>query len=105
MSRRGQLPAYSLEMIQTLVEQNKYRITHSASLGAGELYLDEDDIKECVLSLRRKDYDKTLRSHQRPGEFQDVYLPRFHGYEIYLKLQLLGNSVAVVISFKQNESP
>lgn len=102
--RYRHLPAFSLELIQTLVGEGKYRITSGAFDGAASLYLGEDDIVACVLGLRRSDYDQTLDSTAVPGTKQDVYLPRFHGFAIYLKLRLVESTRVVVISFKRNTS-
>ncbi len=45
-----------------------------------------------------------MPSTKRPGTYQDVYRPRYHGFELYVKLQAAGGKQVVVISFKQNES-
>jgi hypothetical protein len=103
--RRGHAPKFSLEAVQTLVRGNAYRITDVARKGAEALYLDEDDIVECVCALTADDYEQTLDSTKIPGTFQDVYSPRFHGFELYVKVRLVDGRQVVVISFKQNESP
>lgn len=103
--RHGQEPRFSLELVQALVRRNAYRITEAARMGAEALFFDEDDVVECVCALTAKDYEQTLDSTKVPGTFQDVYKPRFHGYELYVKLRLVEGRQVVVISFKQNESP
>lgn len=102
--RRGHPPTYNLGEVQALVAKRAYRVTIAAFEGAAALYLDESDIVECICDLTLEDFDKTMPSETRPGTFQDVYLPRFHGFELYVKLQAAGGRRVVVISFKKNES-
>ena len=104
--RHGHTPKYSLKRVQELVEAgpDHYHITESARLGAQAIFLDEEDIVECVCSLRYDAYEKTLASTKFPGTYQDVYKPRFYGWQIYLKVRLDGDEAAVVISFKRDES-
>ena|SRR3712207_6384105 len=103
--RHGHEPKFSLERIQQLVKEEAYRISEAARCGAEALYLGEDDIVECVCDLTEHDYEQTLDSTKVPGTFQDVYKPRFHGFQIYVKLRLVGDREVVIISFKQNQSP
>jgi hypothetical protein len=106
--RAGQEPAFPLQQVHALLKSggpNAYRITENARVGAEFLYMDADDIIECVSDLTESDYEQTLASTKQPGTFQDVYKPRFHGYRIYLKLRVLNEITVIVISFKQNTSP
>ena len=96
-------PTYSLQVIQTAVRKGHYWVTRTAAQGAGDLYLDEEDIKDCVLGLEGRDFYKTLPSHRHKGMFQDVYKCRYCGFAIYLKLQLSVQGAGVVISFKRDE--
>jgi motility quorum-sensing regulator/GCU-specific mRNA interferase toxin len=73
-------------------------------LDAAALGLDEDNIKDCVLSLREGDFFKTMPSEKRPGLSQDVYRCRYGGIAVYLKLQKGRGGDAVVISFKRDEN-
>jgi hypothetical protein len=104
--RHGHTPRYSLKRVQELVDagHDHYYITESARLGAQSIFLDEEDIVECVCSLTEDDYEKTLDSRRFPGTFQDVYKPRFYGLRIYLKVTLDEDEMAVIISFKRDES-
>lgn len=74
--------------------------------GAEDIYWDEDDIVECVLSLSAaEDFEQSYESRDRPGTFHDVYKPRRHGYESFIKMAVVGDRQALVISFKRNTSP
>ena len=107
MSRRhGHTPKYSLKRIKELLAAGEdfYLITQSARLGAQRLYMDDDDIVACVWALGDDDYETTLEGTRVPGTFQDVYRTRHHGFRIYLKVRLIGDHEAVIISFKQDTS-
>lgn len=97
-------PHYSLEAMQEAVRHGRYGITRASAEGAAALYLDEDDVRACILDLEPGHFYKTMPSRKRPGAHQDVYRCRYHGFAIYTKLQLSGSDAAVVISFKQDES-
>jgi hypothetical protein len=105
--RHGHTPKYSLERIQQLVAVGSrcVHVTKSALAGARGLYLTLDDIVECVLGLTEDGYEQTLASTEVPDTFQDVYKPRFHGFEIYLKMRMIENREALIVSFKRNASP
>lgn len=104
--RHNQEPRHDLARIKQLVRAEAYHITESAFAGAEDIYWDEDDILDCVLSLSAdEDFEQSYESRERPGTFQDVYKPRRHGYELLIKLALVGDRQAVVISFKRNTSP
>lgn len=102
--RHQQVPAYPLFTLQRLVRAHQYVITTSAFAGAEELFWDEEDIVECVLALVGDDFEQSYESHQRPGTFQDVYKPRFHGYRLYVKLGMVRGESAIVITFKWDTS-
>ena len=104
--RPHQRPTFDLARIQELVRAEAYHITDAAFAGAEDIYWDEDDIVECVLSLSvENDFEQSYESRDRPGTFQDVYKPRHHGYELFVRLKLVQDRQAVVISFKRNTSP
>jgi hypothetical protein len=104
--RHNQSPTFDLARVQELVRAESYHITESAFEGAEDIYWDEDDIVDCVLSLSADDdFEQTYESRDRPGTFQDVYKPRRHGYELFIKLRVVQNRQAVIISFKRNTSP
>ena len=71
---------------------------------ASKLELSESDIIESVLELSSGDFYKSMPGRHRPGTFQDVYKPTYHGLHLYVKLQMSRRDEAVVISFKSDES-
>jgi len=99
----SQSPSFDLAEIVRQIENGHYAITRSARNGAASLYLDEDDILDCVKGLVGIDFYKTMESRKRPGTFQDVYRRRYHSFPIYLKLGQTHDG-CVVISFKRDES-
>ena len=98
------MPTYPLEEAKRAIRDERYWITRQAGLGAGDLFLDEDDIKDCVLRLEMHHFFKTMPSSKRPGLNQDVYKCSYGGLPIYTKLQIGLEGRAVVISFKRDES-
>jgi motility quorum-sensing regulator / GCU-specific mRNA interferase toxin len=97
-------PTYDLVLIKQLVDAGSYHITGVAFHGAGELGLDESDVEACVRSLDSTCFYKTMPAKSKPDLWQDVYRPTFEGYELYVKLQLVGehpDQMCVVISFKR----
>ncbi len=103
MSRRRP-PAFSLEVVQTLVGNGAYRITDSAMDTAAQLALDEQDICDCVQDLSRSNFYKTMPSTRVQGTEQDVYRTRYAGFAIYLKVRVVDGVRVVIISFKRDES-
>lgn len=103
--KRDQAPRYPLDAIKRGIARGCYAITRSAAQGAAELYLDEDDILNCILGLQESHFFKTMASVRRPGMGQDVYRSRYAGFAVYLKLQVNREGWAVVVSFKQDENP
>ena len=98
------LPTYALADIQGALRDGRYWMTRSAMEGASALYLDESDIRECVLGLHDADFYKSMPSVRRRGLFQDVYRCRYGGFSIYTKLQRSAVGHAVIISFTRDES-
>lgn len=99
----GRIPSYSLEAIKATVGRGRYFITRRAGTDAAALLFDEDDIKDCVLGLRERDFYKTMPSRSIEGLYQDVYRCRHRGLAIYAKLQITDAGCAVVMSFKRDE--
>jgi motility quorum-sensing regulator / GCU-specific mRNA interferase toxin len=93
--------SYDLAEIQALVGAGRYRITMSSLAGAAALGFDESDVLACVLALEPRDFYKTMPARKAPELMQDVYRPRYLGVPIYVKVQVTGDELAVVISFKR----
>ncbi|MHB1169321.1 MAG: type II toxin-antitoxin system MqsR family toxin [Longimicrobiales bacterium] len=101
----GKQPTHELSRIQAIVrdDASKLYVTRTAAATAQEILCDSKDIIECILSLTADHFYKSMPSEKKPGRYQDVYKVRFHGYAVYLKLQLTVRDEAVVISFKRDE--
>jgi hypothetical protein len=97
-------PRYRLRAIQAAICQGRYAITQHAAAGAASLYLDEGDIRDCIMALEGRHFFKSMPSWRQPGFGQDVYRCRYCGFAIYTKLQMSKGGTAVVISFKRDES-
>jgi hypothetical protein len=99
------LPSYSLAQIQELVREGKYRITVSAFQTAALMGFLDEDITECIAAfLAPSHFYKTMASEQKAGLMQDVYKITFEGKRVYLKLQINQSGLAVIVSFKEDES-
>ena len=96
-------PTHGLSLLKDKIEAGDFRVTLVAADGARQLCLDEKDICDCVTGLEGGDFIKTMEADKRPGLWHDVYKVHYHGFPLYIKLQLLGD-VAWVISFKRDES-
>lgn len=101
MHTPARVPTYPLDRVQVLVREGRYQVTASALQGATSLTFDEEDVRECVLAIRRADFYKTMEAVRAPGLWQDVYRPTWGGVALYVKLQLREPIGAVVISFKE----
>ena len=76
--------------------------TYSATLGAEDLGMEEQDVVDVVAALSMQDFDKSMRSEVDPSIWQDVYLPVANGREIYVKFTLDRQGDLLLISFKDN---
>lgn len=77
------------------------RFTRRAIEDARALGFDDRDMLDCVASLRRHDFYKSMPAELAAGLFQDVYHTSVNGVSIYLKLQIYSSGLLVIISFKQ----
>ena len=100
----GERPHYALELVKALIANRRYRVTLTAAKGAGELGLDERDVIDCALALDESHFFKSMDSTRMAGRRQDVYRPRWAGFDLYMKVQIVGQhpaDTAVIISFKR----
>jgi len=98
-------PSYSLPLIKKLVSGDKYRITVSAFQTAALMGFLDEDITECIVDfLEPSHFYKTMAAEQKPGLMQDVYKITYEGKRVYLKLQINESGIAVIVSFKEDES-
>lgn len=96
-------PTYDLQQLQQLIGQGELSriVTKAAREGATECGLAVPDIVAAVLELRPSDLHKTMESEKCPGLWQDVYHLRFHGVDLYIKLQRSPAGLGVVVQFKR----
>lgn len=79
-------PHTRLNVVKELVEQDKIRMTMSATDGADELGLDFDNVKQVVLALTSADFYKSMTTYSNHTVWQDVYRPVLTDCQVYLKL-------------------
>jgi motility quorum-sensing regulator / GCU-specific mRNA interferase toxin len=97
--------SYALQLVKELVKEDKYRITVTAFQTAALMGFLDEDITDCIVNfLEPTHFYKTMASEQKAGMMQDVYKITFEGKRIYLKLQINQSGLAVVVSFKEDES-
>lgn len=97
---------YALPQLKELIKNQKYLVTATARQTAALLgFLDDEDILDCILThLLPSHFYKTMAAEQRPGLMQDVYKITYEGKRVYLKLQINRAGLAVIVSFKEDES-
>ncbi len=98
-------PSYSLNQLKELISSGKYQLTVSCLRTALLMGFLDEDITDCIVNfLEPSHFYKTMASEQRPGLMQDVYRITFEGKRVYLKLQINQGGLAVIVSFKEDES-
>jgi motility quorum-sensing regulator / GCU-specific mRNA interferase toxin len=99
------MASYALLRVKELVREGKYQITFAALQSAALIGLLDEDITDCIVNfLEPSHFYKTMASEQKSGLMQDVYKITFEGQRVYLKLQINRSELAVIISFKEDES-
>ena len=97
--------SYALLLVKELVKEGKYLITSSAFQSATLMGFLDEDITDCIVNfLQPSHFYKTMASEQKSGLMQDVYKITFEGKRVYLKLQINQSGLAVIVSFKEDES-
>jgi hypothetical protein len=98
-------PSYALLRLKELLKEGKYRITVSAFQTAALMGFLDEDITDCIVNcLTPSHFYKTMAAEQRAELMQDVYKITYEERRIYLKLQINQAGLAVVVSFKEDES-
>jgi motility quorum-sensing regulator / GCU-specific mRNA interferase toxin len=77
-------PHCELSIVKAMLQAGIVRITTSALAGADALGLDFDQIVNIVMALTLKDFYKSITSHNKHREWQDVYRPTTYVGEVYL---------------------
>lgn len=100
-------PTFKLSKVKSLVNEDRCHITFSATETALEDYnYSSEDIFNEILSLNHSDFDKTMLSNKRPGEWMDVYKKK--NIRAYIKFTIVkensdGEEV-LIISFKRTRN-
>ena len=96
--REKDFPAYSLVDIQSMIKNQKYRISGTAQDTAYFHFglKTNEEICEVVCLLLKENFYKSMEAEKKPGLWQDVYKRA----GVYIKLQIDG--CAVIISFKED---
>jgi motility quorum-sensing regulator/GCU-specific mRNA interferase toxin len=97
-------PHYELEKVKSLIRAGQYQVTMVAVTGGDLLgFKRKKAIAECVLTLERSNFYKSMASDRDHKEWMDVY----HaigpvGKHIYTKFSVVGDRAMVrIISFKE----
>lgn len=97
--------SYPLPGFQELVRSEKYIITVSAFQTAALMGFVGDDIIDCIVNhLSPTHFYKTMLAESVSRLMQDVYKITYESKRVYLKLQVNKAGIAVIVSFKEDES-
>lgn len=77
-------PTYDLEAIQAAASAGM-RVTTAALRGAAAMGMTRADMMRIIQRLSRRDFYKSMTTHQDHSVWMDVYHGRAEGYEIYIK--------------------
>lgn len=92
-------PHCKLSVVKDLIGQGRIRITASAIDGADDLGIDPTGIVDVVLALTMEDFYKSMTTHADHRVWQDVYRPKTHVCDVYLKLTVIDD--VLIVSFKE----
>ena len=92
-------PHCKLHTVKALIEAGKVRSTQSALIGGAALGFDFGGIVSVVLALAPTDFYKSMTTHADHKIWQDVYRPKTHAGEVYLKLTIIDD--VLIVSFKE----
>lgn len=95
-------PHCSLSVIKALTHSGKVRITGTAMRSAAAVDLDFRAILQVVSALTRRDFYKSMTTHDDHRIWQDVYRPQTAMGPIYLKLTVIDE--LIIVSFKELQS-
>lgn len=88
-----------LTTIKALVQAGQVLTTHSARVGANELWLAFSDMLDVVMALTPMDFYKSMTTHADHTLWQDVYRPSTPVGNVYLKLTVIDD--VLIVSFKE----
>jgi motility quorum-sensing regulator/GCU-specific mRNA interferase toxin len=99
MQMEKHTPHCKLEVVHSLVRQGRVRKTASALLGAAAMGIDEMGMVAIVASLGKRDFYKSMTTHDDHRIWQDVYRPSTRHGVLYLKLTVVDD--VLIVSFKE----
>ncbi|MDP2123757.1 MAG: type II toxin-antitoxin system MqsR family toxin [Parvibaculum sp.] len=92
-------PHHDLVLVRALISAGKVRTTQAARAGATALGLDYRSMLAVVETLTLRDFHKSMTTHADHRVWQDVYRPKTHAGDIYLKLTVIDD--VLIVSFKE----
>ena len=92
-------PHCELSRVKVLIHAGKVRTTHTARVGADALGFDFLGMLAVVLALEPVDFYKSMTTHADYRIWQDVYRPKTHAGDVYLKLTVIDD--VLIVSFKE----
>jgi motility quorum-sensing regulator/GCU-specific mRNA interferase toxin len=98
-----QKPHYNLSQVQAVVADPSSRpFTAMALRGGLALGLVEEEMRQVVLSLSRRDFYKSMTTVANHRDWQDVYHGTTQeGAAVYIKITWYGDDRPPVIQFKE----
>jgi motility quorum-sensing regulator/GCU-specific mRNA interferase toxin len=95
-------PHYKLSKVQqTVADQESQPFTITALRGGLELGLMEQEMRQVVLALSRRDFYKAMTTHEDHRVWQDVYHGMTRdGISVYIKITDFTDGRPPVIQFK-----
>lgn len=95
-------PHYDLALVKAEVIKLGFRaFTATAREGARQLELSLDQMQHAVCSLEKPMLYKSMTAYADHRVWQDVYLIKIYGTEIYIKVTYRPGGGPPVISFKE----
>ncbi|MDL2290996.1 type II toxin-antitoxin system MqsR family toxin [Desulfovibrio sp. OttesenSCG-928-F20] len=92
-------PHHDLKAIKRLTVAGSITVVRAALNDALILGLAFSDIVNTIISLKRKDFYKSMTAYQDHTCWHDVYRPETEAGKLYIKLILQDN--VIVVSFKE----
>ena len=92
-------PHCQLSRVKEFIQTGKVRTTNTARVGAIALGFSYSEMLAVVSALKPADFYKSMTTHADHTVWQDVYRPKTHGGDVYLKLTVSDD--VLIVSFKE----
>ena len=86
-------------IVKALVQEGKVRTTQSARQGGVEMGFDFSGMLAVISALTPADFYKSMTTLNDHTIWQDVYRPKTHVGDVYLKLTVIDD--VLIVSFKE----